>query len=122
MGGRRIRLYFVLQILSSVLGLAVLAIWAWRIRHRPPAPSHVVVAKLTPRVTVSELLLALLFIGAMALVVGSFSIFRLGYAVSIRESVFLMLIGGMIGAMLGWTEVALAVRLRSRLEKFLAPR
>lgn len=104
--GTYLPVYFVLQVVSSVLGLVALATWAWRIRNRPAVPRDQIV-ELMPRVSNDERYLAVLFLG-VACVAGGF----LGAA---REgSLFLMLIGMMSGIAVGWSALAVAIRFRSR--------
>jgi hypothetical protein len=111
-GGFPFRVYLLMQVLSSVLGLVILTLWASRIRRRPLAPGEVVVPGLTPRVNASERIFALLFIAALAIAVGFFNMLRANNP-SVQGQLFMLLIGGMTGAMLGWSEVALAIRFRS---------
>ncbi len=108
-----IPVYYVLQITSSVFGLVVLGLWARNIRRRPQLPREERVPALAPVVNDFERFLAVLFIGTAACAVGLFRIALWG-EVSRGASVFLMLTGGMVGAALAWSLLAVALRFRSR--------
>lgn len=116
--GARLPVYFVLQVLSSVFGLVVLAAWALRIRHRPLIPATQVVPELTPQVSVFERSLAVLVLAVSSGLVAYLSGTRHGEALS-HSSLFYLLVGGMAGAALGWTLVVIALRVRSRLARDL---
>ena len=112
-GGMTVRVYFLLQVLSSVFGLAVLAAWAMRIRKRPLLARGQCIPESLPSVSNFERVLSLLFIAACACAVGLFN--RMRYdGLRIDGELFVMLIGAMMGAALGWTAVAIAIRFRSR--------
>ncbi len=111
-GGRTVRVYFALQLLSSVVGLAVLMAWANRIRKRPPLPPDQCVPGHLPRISDFERVLALLFIVATACAAGFFNVSR-DHGLQGNSTIFSMLIGAMTGAAVGWTVVALALRLRA---------
>ena len=105
--------YFVLQVVSSVFGLVVLATWAWRIRDRTAVPRDEAIVELMPRVSNDERYLAVLFLG-IACVAG-------GFLGAVREgSLFLMLIGMMSGVAVGWSALAVAIRFRSRTLRIFA--
>jgi hypothetical protein len=112
-GGRSVRVYFLLQILSSVLGLAVLAAWALGIRNRPLLTRAECVPESLPAVSNFERVLALLFVAASACAAGFFNLLRYD-GLRLDGGLFVLLIGGMTGAALGWTAVAIAIRVRSR--------
>jgi hypothetical protein len=112
-GGKTVRVYFVLQVLSSVFGLVVLMAWANGIRKRPPLPPDQCVPEPSPRILDFERVLALLFIGAMSCAVGFFNVAR-DHGLQGNSTIFHMLIGAMTGAALGWTVVAITLRFRSR--------
>lgn len=114
--GAYLPVYFVLQVLSSVFGLVVLAVWAWRIRSRPELPPHECVAGLTPRVSHDERYLAVLFIAASAVVIGLLNVSREGG----YPSLFHLLVGMMAGAGVGWSALAAGVRFRSRTLRLFA--
>lgn len=112
-GGLTVRVYFALQVLSSVFGLAVLGIWARNIRKRPLLPdSHVVPAQF-PQVSNFERWLAVMMIGAISCAVALLNLARFEN-LRIDGTFFVLLIGGMTGAALGWTAMAVALRLGAR--------
>ena len=101
--GWRIRWFFVLQVLSSVFGLMVLAIWAWRQPPgRYPRPS-------TPSVTHATRVLAfaVLVAAPIGLAITSFYFHSDTY---LSARVFHFLIGGMTGLALAWFAVAVLIR------------
>ena len=102
--GWRIRWFFLLQLLSSVFGIAALAIWAWRQppgRYPRPAPP--------PAVSNTMRLRAVL-----AIISVSSSLAIAGYLANadlhLQGRVFHFLIGGMTGVVLAWCAVAVVVR------------
>jgi hypothetical protein len=111
--GLHIPVYFVLQIASSVFGLMVLGFWVLGIRRRPQLPRDERVPPLAPVVNDFERYLALMFMGATACATGLFRVAWFG-DVPARAAVFLVLTGGMIGAAIAWSLLAVALRLRSR--------
>jgi hypothetical protein len=119
LGRLRIPVYYVLQIASSVFGLGVLGIWALSIRHRPEVPRDDRAAALTPAVNDFERFLAVMFIGATACAAGFFRVALHGDE-SLVTKLFLLLTGGMIGAAVAWTALAVALRFRSRALRLLA--
>ena len=124
-GGITVRVYFLLQLLSSVFGLAVLAWWTFGIRNKPVVAASLVVPELSPPVTNFERVLLVLFIGAVAVAAALLNVWRywlhLG-GMPLGAALFEFLIGGMTGAAAGWTLAALAIRGRSRLERMPASR
>lgn len=118
--GRLVPVYFVLQVLSSVFGLVALGAWALNIRRRPAVPSGECVAPLTPAVNDFERFLAVMFIGATACATGFFQVALQG-ELSHRLMLFVLLVGGMTGAALAWSILAVSVRLRSRTLRLLQP-
>jgi hypothetical protein len=112
-GGMPVRFYFLLQILSSVFGLAVLAIWALRIPRQPQVPASVEVAEAMPRPSNRDRLLAVGFIAAMSCFAAALNYFRYSHLPA-GAILFVVLVGGMAGAAIGWTSVALSIRLRSQ--------
>jgi hypothetical protein len=117
--GLRIPVYYVLQIASSVFGLSVLGMWALNIRRRPQLPREQRVPALTPVVNDFERFLAVMFVGVTACAVG---FFRVALSGDEGQSVkfFLLLIGGMIGAAIAWSILAVALRFRTRMPRLLA--
>ena len=107
--GRSIRVFLVLQYLSSVVGLVALAIWAFDLRHASAvaAPVRTATSSLPDRLRVGAVLMMVAASGAAAL---------LGYAGSagpFEARVFHMLIGGMTGWFVAWCAVAVLIsRLR----------
>ena len=101
--GWRIRWFFILQVLSSVVGLMVLAIWAWRQPPgRYPHPS-------TPSVTHATRMraLALLVAASLGLAITSYYFHSHMW---LTARVFHFLIGGMTGLGLAWCAVAVLIR------------
>jgi hypothetical protein len=107
-----IPVYYVLQIASSVFGLVVLGLWALNIRRRPQLPRDERVPALTPVVNDFERFLAVMFMATAACAIGLFRITLYG-EVSRGASVFLLLTGGMVGAAIAWSMLAVALRVRS---------
>lgn len=112
-GGMSVRIYFLLQILSSVFGLLVLAVWALRITRKPRVPASIEVAEARPRPSNRDRVAAVGFIAAMACAVAALNFFRYSH-LPVSAIMFVVLVGGMAGAAIGWTIVALTIRLRSR--------
>jgi hypothetical protein len=112
-GGVSVRVYFVLQVLSSVLGLAALGAWALGIRNRPVLSRAECIPESLHTVSNFERVLALLFVSASACAVGFLNLLRYD-GLRPGGELFVLLIGGMTGAALGWTVVAIAIRFRSR--------
>jgi hypothetical protein len=101
--GWRIRWFFVLQVLSSVFGLVVLAIWAWRQPPgRYPRPS-------TPSVTDATRMrvVAVLVAASLGLAITSYCFHSDRW---LTARVFHFLIGGMTGLALAWCAVAVLIR------------
>jgi hypothetical protein len=120
--GLRVPVYYVLQIASSVLGLAALGLWALNIRRRPELPREARVPSLSPVVNDFERFLALMFIGAAACAAGFFRVSLFSPDMSMASRIFLLLTGGMIGAAVAWSALAVALRFRSRaLRAFAQP-
>jgi len=109
--GRSVRVFFILQVLSSIVGLFALWIWALNLRHgapracvaRDPAPV------LTDRARVVSVLAVFLSAGAAAL---------LSYAstagIPIEHRVFHLLVGGMVGWLFAWCVVAMFITRSAR--------
>lgn len=117
--GPRIPVYFVLQVVSSTFGLAVLALWALNIRKKPPLPGDECVSAFTPAVHDFERFLAVMFMAAVACA-GAFLDVLLYGEMSRSHSVFVMLIGAMTGCAVSWSFLAVAVRFRSRALRWFA--
>lgn len=105
--GRRIRWFFLLQLLSSVFGILALALWAWRQppgRYPRPQPK-------TPLSNGMRLRAVLAIIGL------SSALAMAGYLANselhFRGRVFHLLVGGMTGLVLAWCAIAVVIRRRS---------
>ena len=102
--GYRIRWFYLFQLLSSVIGIAALAIWAWK---QPPGqyPRNM------PRAPVSN---AMRLRAVFAIVCVSSTLAIAGFFANadlrLQARVFHFLIGGMTGLMLAWCAVALVFR------------
>jgi hypothetical protein len=105
--GWHLRWFAVLQLLSSVFGLAVLGIWAWK---QPPGRYP----RPAPRAPVTNLLRLQ---AILAIVAGSSALAVAGYLAHAdahrNVRVFYFLIGGMTGLVLAWCIVAVLVGRRS---------
>jgi hypothetical protein len=103
--GWRIRWFLVLQVASSVIGIMVLAIWAWRLPPgRYPKPSAIPVSNATRRLALAVLVAASLALAITSQFAHSDSRFS--------AQVFHFLIGGMTGLALAWCAMALWFRWR----------
>jgi hypothetical protein len=111
LGGVPVRFYFLFQLISSVFGLLVLAAWALLIPRKPELPSTECVAEAHPRVTARDRWFAVLFLGAMSCLFAALNVARYA-ALSLDAVIFVLLVGGMAGAAIGWTLLAVVVRLR----------
>jgi len=111
-GDRPVRVFRVLQYLSSVIGLVALASWAWNLRRAPLANRAASRTSLSDRMRVFALL---------ALVVASATSASFGYLTNLHSPfearVFHLLIGGMTGWALAWVVVALWIRSLSRVSQ-----
>ncbi|MEJ0087356.1 MAG: DUF4184 family protein [Pseudomonadota bacterium] len=111
-GYEPIRVYKILQHLSTVVGFLVLTAWAWRLRRDPevPAPAS---GKYSRPVTSGTRLSAAFFLLATS---GSFAITNyLLYAdLRFERRLFHLAIGGMSGWMLAWCVIALGMRWKWR--------
>jgi Domain of unknown function (DUF4184) len=117
--GVPVRVYFVLQVLSSAVGLTILLAWANGIRKRPLLPRDEVVPALAPAVSAFERLLALAFMAASSAAMGFFYV-TLDDGLAGNSTLFLLLIGGMTGVALSWSLLAVALRFRSRGARWFA--
>jgi hypothetical protein len=106
LGGWRIRWFVVLQLASSVVGILLLAIWAWRLPPgQYPRPSLPSVSHGT-RVRAA----AVLITASLGLAITS-ALMHPDSWISIR--VFHFLIGGMTGLILAWIGIAFWLRRRT---------
>ena len=116
LGGRPVHVYFILQVLSSVVGLVALGAWAWNLRRRPvcsPA-GHGTRASLSGRVRLTALVAMLTTSGTTS--VAYYAI----YSDSLLEHrIFQFLIGGMLGWLLAWSVIAVLVSRMLRSETAL---
>jgi hypothetical protein len=109
--GRPVRVYLLLQLLSSVFGLVALGVWAYNLRHAPAVmpPAHAMPGSLSDRSRLFAVLFVALTSGTTAL---------LGFTgdpdMHIRQRIFHMLIGGMTGGFLAWCTVALLITRSAR--------
>jgi hypothetical protein len=109
--GRNVRVFFMLQVLSSIAGLFALWLWALNLRKAEPRPdaSHEGPGFITNRTRILALLSIVVVSGVMAL---------LGYLGNagdrLEERVFYFLIGGMAGAFLAWCGIAILVSRTAR--------
>jgi hypothetical protein len=104
--GHRVRWFAVLQLLSSVFGLVVLAIWALRQPERASSESFPTVSHAI-RVGAALLVVA----STVAAAVTSYML-HADYPLQARA--FFLAIGGMTGGALAWLAIALAMHWRMR--------
>ena len=109
-GDQDIRVYKLLQHLSTVVGMAILLAWAWRIRHATPhstrvSPSTIATAgaPLRTRLAAAGILLA---------TSGAFAVanYMSHDGVRFERRLYHLAIGGMSGWMLAWCAVAIGLR------------
>ncbi len=112
--GRTVRVFLILQYLSSVIGLLALAIWARNVRRSAPDPRRLAESRspITDRMR----------IGAALMVIGTSAATALfGYAsnsgLRFESRVFHLLVGGMTGWAVAWCAVALLVSQWSRMRR-----
>jgi hypothetical protein len=103
------RLYKLLQYVSSIFGLTVLAIWAWRLRLGPLLPPGQVV----PAVSLTKR------IGAVAVLIAASCGLALVSYLSIPDpgfqgTIFLLCIGGMTGWAIAWCAISAWIRVSER--------
>jgi hypothetical protein len=112
--GRTVRVYFMLQVLCSIVGLFALWLWALNIRRGEPrvAPMSDAAGFVTNRTRILAVLWVIVMSGLMAL---------LGYAGSagevLEERVFRLLIGGMAGGFLAWCGIAVLITRTTRVTR-----
>ncbi|HEV7607120.1 MAG TPA: DUF4184 family protein [Steroidobacteraceae bacterium] len=105
--GWRIRWFMVLQHLSSLAGLVILAVWAWRLPPgRYPRESLPAVSRATRIGAVAFFLIA-----SSALAITGFVLHSGGWY---ERPLFHFAIGGMTGAVLAWCAAAVLVRWKNR--------
>jgi hypothetical protein len=110
--GRAVRVFLIMQVLSSVIGLLALAIWARNLRRSAPriGESQASRSFLSDRARVGAALVVLVTSGATALLAYA------NYSHSpLDRRLFHLLIGGMTGWALAWCAVAVFVTLWTRL-------
>lgn len=112
--------YRFLQHLSTVLGLAALAYWASKLLSgKRPARSFIHEA--LPPVTNTDRVFAVLFIAGISLLAALVH-HALNPAHWIEAQLFYVAVGGMAGAALGWTLVAISIGNRARSSRaFIRP-
>jgi hypothetical protein len=112
--GRAVRVFLILQYLSSVIGLLGLALWARNVRRSTPDPRRLAEPRstITDRMRIGAALMVIATSGAAALV-GYMSNSNLRF----ESRVFHLLIGGMTGWALAWCAVALFVRQWARIRR-----
>ena len=106
--GRTRRLWWLLQHLSTMLGAAVLLIWAWRRRNAPRDP--VSTASL-PQVSTATRTVAVALIITGVVVVATAGYLAHSH-IRFERRLFHLAIGGMAGGALAWLAVALWIRNR----------
>ena len=109
--GHSIPMFFVLQCLSSVIGLLALAIWALRLRHSVPRAQTAEESRITLPAHARGIALVVMILssGATALVMyASYS------GLPLRHRVFELLIGAMMGWLLAWCVIAVMINRGSR--------
>lgn len=111
-GSLSLPIYFLLQLLSSVVGLVVLAIWALRVPRQQPLPEKQLVPAALPAPTHRDRWRTVAGIAVLALVVALLNRLRYG-DIGPNGNVFVLLVGAMAGGALGWTLAAVMVRIRS---------
>ena len=112
--GRGIRVFFLLQILSSIFGLFALWIWARNLRRREPQ----VYAKELPKSALSDRarIVAVLAVFATS---GATALLAFGSDPGARftHRFFDLLIGGMTGCFLAWCVVAVLITRTAKLAR-----
>jgi len=110
--GRPVRIYFVLQCLSSVIGLLALASWALNLRRGEPRASSLREAHkpLSDRTRVAAL-------GILSMTSAVTALWSYASCAGARFEyrIFELLIGGMMGWLLAWCVVAVWINRRARL-------
>jgi hypothetical protein len=107
-GYQPVRLYKILQHLSSLLGMVCLLIWAWRIRRATPAPSSASIATaatMRTRLGAGFILLAT----SAALAIANYLSHP---GVYLERRLYHFAIGGMFGWMVAWCVIAIGLRLK----------
>jgi hypothetical protein len=105
--GWRIRWFVVLQHLSTVVGLLLLVIWAWRLPTSNHIPRALPPASMATRTTAAAVLVAATF----GLATANFFFHSDTW---FARRLFHFAIGGMTGGMIAWIGIALWIRSRPR--------
>jgi hypothetical protein len=113
--GRPIRVFRVLQYLSSAAGLMILAIWAWMRVRAPLAPA--LIESPSQTVSITNNLRVAAFVMLIAATAG-FAIWGYGLhpAIPLERRLFYCAMGAMTGALLAWCALAAFVTLKMRAE------
>jgi uncharacterized membrane protein len=105
--GARMPLYHFLQFVSSIAGLAVLGIWALRLRQKPQAATVQTLPAVSTGTRIAAA--AIIVLGACALALAYYAYHsRLRF----ENRMFYTAIGGMTGWALAWCGVAVWIRMR----------
>jgi hypothetical protein len=104
-GGHAMPLYKLLQYLSSLFGLAVLATWSWQLKPIEMKSSDAV----SHRARLGAVLC--LITASLAWAFGNAALHSTNY---LEAEIFHLLVGGMAGWAMAWIAVALVMNLRSR--------
>jgi hypothetical protein len=114
--GRPIRVFRLLQYLSSIAGLLILTIWAWLRVRAPSIPSLREAPSASASITNNLRVAALL---VLVLATAAFAIwgYRLHPAISLERRLFYCAMGGMTGAALAWCALAAFVTWKTRSER-----
>jgi hypothetical protein len=112
--GRGIRVFFLLQILSSIFGLFALWLWALNLRRREPQghAAHAAPSSLTDRARILAVLAVVAVSGATALLA-----FGSDPGARFTHRFFDLLIGGMAGCFLAWCVVAVLITRTARADR-----
>ena len=113
--GHSIPMFFVLQCLSSVVGLLALAIWALRLRHSEPRARTAD----EPRIALpSRARVAALGVMIVSSTVTALLMFESNPGFPLRQHVFDLLVGAMTGWLLAWCAIAVLINRGSRLARW----
>jgi uncharacterized protein DUF4184 len=109
-GYQDIRVYKLLQHLSTVAGMTILLVWAWRIRHAAPRATPVRASSLAT--AGASLRTRLAAAGILLATSGAFALanYMSHDGVRFERRLYHLAIGGMSGWMLAWCAVAIALR------------
>ena len=104
-GGVTVRVFWALQILSSIFGLMVLAIWALKVPAAAASPAHTrEPSRISNTARIGAVLVLIATSGGVALT----AYLDHPYA-SFESRVFFLLMGGMKGFVIAWTVIAVVV-------------